>query len=224
MQAEERKQLERNVLAQQLNRAYEGIKHGPSRGTIIFLACIIAAVAIFLLFRFFWFSSAAGDSQRWLQLDQAIFTTQLDEFVENKDAKDTPQGRLARFREARMNLAQGLRDYSSNPQLRNKALDNIAAAVEQYEKLADSSSRVPLLHQEALWGQAKGAEALGSSKPLDEAREQYDKARELYEKLAKTYPNSALGKDAKKQIDRLNSPATQKDLKDLAREFGPLLK
>jgi hypothetical protein len=47
------------------------------------------------------------------------------------------------------------------------------------------------------------------------------KARELYEKLQKDYPTSALGKDAKKQIERLSDPDTKKDLQEIAKELDP---
>lgn len=221
MQAE-RKELERNSLAQHINRAYTGIKQGPSRGTILLLAVVIVAVLLFFLFRYFWSSSSSADSQRWLQLDQAVFPIQLTELVDDADAKfkDTPQYRLAQFREARLKMSQGIRDFGNgNSSIREKAVKNIQDAIVSYDELAKQyelakqSTRTPLLHQEALWAAAKGYETLGGSDNIA-------KATERYETLKKDYEKSALGKDAKKQLERLSNPETKQILSDLNREFG----
>jgi hypothetical protein len=206
----ERKELERNVLVEQLGRAYEGIKQGPSRGTVIFLAVVAAAVIIFLLFRYFQGRSTELASERWVKLDGAVFAEQVESLVTDKDYQDTPQYRLARFKEARLKLAGGLRDLG-NPALRKDARKNIGEARDIYEELAKSPGRIPLLHQEALWGAAKAYESLGGPDNIE-------KARELYDRLRKEYESSALGKDAKKQLDRLDSSA--KDLQELARELA----
>jgi hypothetical protein len=205
----EKKELERNVLVEQLSKAYEGIKQGPSRGTVIFLAVVGAAVALYFIWTWFQTSSNRTASKRWLELDEVVFPEQLEKLVDDKDLKDTPQHRLARFKEARHKLAQGLRDLG-NRQLRKEARAQIEEGTKIYEDLAKSTGRVPLLHQEALWGAAKGSESLGN----------IERARELYTQLKSDYESTALGKDARKQLDRLDSAATKKDLQELARELG----
>jgi hypothetical protein len=214
----ERKEKEGNVLAKQLGRAYDGLKQGPSRGLIITLSVILAVVLIVVLFRWFWLSSTAVDSGRWVKLDEVLFPDQLDSYVHDAELKDTPQQRLARFKEARMKLSEGIRDFANElPDIRDTALKNVAEATELYEKLSKESSRIPLLHQEALWGAAKGYETQGGG-------ENIDKAKKLYGELNTTYRTSALGKDAKRQLERLNSPSNQKDIDELDTILTPASK
>jgi len=207
MKAEERKALQTNALAQELGKAIDTIKQGPSRSTMIYLGVGIAIVAVALLARTFWRSSEATSSARWLKLDEIVFPEQLASFLEEPDLKETQQGRLARFKEARIKLTQGIRDLGTNPSL---AQTNIEEGTKIYEKLIDSVSRVPLLHQEALWGSAKGNESLG----------QIDRAKEYYEKLVKEYPASSMGKDSKKQLERLDSDTGKKEIAELVKTFA----
>src|ERR1700722_15661242 len=104
MKAEHRKELETNVLAQQLGKAYEGLKQGPSRSTVLWVGGAVAVVLIVFLFRYFMSSSEATASERWTKLDEVAFPEQLDSLLKESDFKDTPQGRLAEFKEARLNL------------------------------------------------------------------------------------------------------------------------
>src|SRR5262249_52985407 len=161
-----------------------------------------------VLFRWFSRSSEATTSQRWLLLDEIVFTEQLDETLKDASLKETPQGKILSFKEARVKLAEGLRDWAADPA---RAREKVEKGTELYEGLIKSSGRVPLLHQEALWGAAQGNEALG----------ELAKAREHYEKLVKEYPVSALGKDARKQLDRLESEAGQKEAHELSKAFAP---
>jgi hypothetical protein len=211
----ERKALERNTLVEQLGRAYQGIRHGPSRSTVIFLLVIGVGVAAYFIIRGVSNYYEGVASARWLKLDEAVFPEQVDRLVDDPDFKGTTQYQLARCKEARLKLSQGLRDLGA-PGLRKEARKQIQEGTEIYEELAESPGHLPpLLHQEALWGAAKGYESLGGVKNIK-------RARELYEKLQKEYENTALGKDARKQLDRLdpNNLATQKDLADLDRVFG----
>lgn len=211
MKAEHRKALQTNTLAHELGKVVEGIKKGPSRSTLFYAGLIALAVVIFFTFRYFWRQSEASASQRWLEYDEVVFPEQLDGFLKNPELADTPQGRLARYKEARYKLGKGLRDLGANP---SASLDEIRAATELYEGLLKGSARVDLLTQEALWGAAKGNEAL----------DDLDKAREYYGRLAKEYPASALGKDAQKQLERLDSPEGKRDIRDLAKALAPAKK
>jgi hypothetical protein len=213
MQAE-RKELERNALVTQLNRAYEGLRQGPSRGTVMFFLVVLGVLAIFVVFRWFYLSSEASASERWYELDEVLFPQQLETLLDKDGFKDTPQHRLARFKDARMKLSEGLRELGNpNLEIKNKARDQIQDATKIYEDLTKTTGRVPLLHQEALWGAAKGYEALGESESID-------RAKELYQKLAAEYPTSALGKDAKKQLLRLESDSTQQEIRELNKELS----
>ena len=208
----ERKELERNTLVQQLGRAYDGIRQGPSRGTVIFFALVAATVLVYLVFHYFSSQSSKASSERWYELDSVVFPSQVDSLVKDSKIEGTPQYRLARFKEARVKLAQGLRDLG-DPFKRKQAHQQIDQGVEIYNELAQTAGRVPLLHQEALWGAAKGYETLGGP-------ENIEKASGLYTKLQAEYPSSALGKDARKQLDRLGSDATRQNLREINKELA----
>src|SRR5205807_2063556 len=109
MKAEHRKELETNVLAQQIEKAYQGLRQGPSRTLLFWVGGAVAVLLVFLLFRYFMSTSEATTSGRWLKLDGVVFPEQLDELLKESDLKDTPQGRLARYKEARLNLTEGMR-------------------------------------------------------------------------------------------------------------------
>jgi hypothetical protein len=207
MKAEHRKELETNVLAQQLEKAYQGLRQGPSRTTILWIVGIVAVLLIYFLFRYFMSSSEAATSERWLELDDIVFPEQLETVLKKGDLKDTPQGRLARFKEARLNLSEGVRILGNSP---TDGVEKIENATKAYEELAKSSLKVALLHQEALWGAAKGNEALGN----------IEQATSWYTKLKDEYPTSALGEDAKNQLKRLESPQTQADLAALKKALS----
>jgi hypothetical protein len=208
MKAEHRKELETNVLASQLGRAYEGLKQGPSRSTLFYVGAAALAVLVVFLFRYFLSSSETASSERWARLDEAVFPQQLQQVLDDGEMKGTPQGRMAQFMEARSKLSDGMRDLGSK---REVAIKSITRATELYEELRRTRGRVPLLHQEALWGAAKGNETLG----------EVDKARELYRLLAEEYPAASLGKEAKKQLERLDSKSTQAELEALKKAFSP---
>ena len=62
MKAEHRRELEKNALADSLNRALEGLKKGPSRGTIIF--CSVVALIVILFFGYRYFASWSAQKPR----------------------------------------------------------------------------------------------------------------------------------------------------------------
>jgi len=202
MNAEHKKTANETVLAHQLKGALEGIKHGPSRGTVYLIVGAAAVLLIVGLFRYFYTSSQAATSERWVEFDEVVFPEQLDALAGKSGFEESPQGRLLRFKQARQKLAQGLSNLASQPDNGKK---DIEKGTEIYESLADKSGRIPLLHQEAISGAAKGNEALG----------EIEKARSYYERLVRDHPTSALGKDAVKQLARLDKG--KKEAADLAK-------
>jgi len=208
MKADERKALEKNLLADELDRAIDTIKRGPSMSTVFLAVLLLTLLMAFLAFRYFSRSSESLASERWTKLGNVVFPEQLNLLLSEADLRDTPQAKLAQFKEARLRLTQGLRDLGTKGVIAHK---NIQEGTEFYEKLTEGTSKWPLLFQEALWGSGKGYEALGD----------LPKARSFYERLVKEAPNSALGKDAKKQLERLDSPAGQSDVLELSKAFAP---
>jgi hypothetical protein len=210
----DRKELKENVLAQKLGQAYQGIKQGPSRGTVIFVSLVVLAVIVYFVYNWFSERSAASSSERWLKLDGVLFQSQIDSLLDDSDFKDTPQYRPAQFKQARTLMTLGLQELGSDSKTqREEARKNVEQATQLYEELAKSAGRVPLLHQEALWGAARGHETLGT-------REDMDRAREYYQRLTKEYEKSALGKEAAIQLKRLDDEDTKRELRELNSELG----
>jgi tetratricopeptide (TPR) repeat protein len=204
MKAEHRKELETNTLAKTLGQTLQGLKEGPSRGTVLILVLIGLAALLIFTWRYFARSSQEADSTLWYQWDNLAAPDQLDSFLKNKDAQDSTQGRLGRFLAARRALHDGLRDLGQLQQ-HTKALDDLKKASELYGKLIDETGRTPLLNQEALRGAAQAAESLG----------EYDRAKDLYGQLAQKYKDTVHGKNAQKQLERLNNEANKNDLQEL---------
>ena len=206
MNAEKKKIANETVLEHQLKGALEGLKHGPSRGTVYILVGVAAVLLIGGLFRYFYLSSQSVTSERWVKFDEVVFPQQLDELTQDAGFKDSPQGRLLQFKQARQKLARGLSNLGATPV---EGKEDIVKGTELYESLATSVGRIPLLHQESLWGSAKGNESLGK----------FEEARSYYERLVKDYPTSALGKDSAKQLTRLDKD--KKDADELAKMLLP---
>lgn len=185
-----------------LTQALDFVKKNTPPRTGLYVALALGALLIFLLFRYFWLSSAATVSDRWARLAQAVYVSQVEAIASDPELKDTDQARMARLIEARMRLDGGLKSLGVN---HVQALKELETARTIYTELTKSPGRVPLIQQEALWGAAKANEALGN----DAA------AIELYNQLRKEHDGSALARDAKNQLERLNDPAGKKDRDEL---------
>ncbi|MFQ3650109.1 MAG: hypothetical protein SNJ75_07240 [Gemmataceae bacterium] len=205
MKAEEREALATNELAKGLETVAETVTHPPKTALYWGLGLGVVAIVV-LLFLFFLWSANAASSARWVALSEAAFPEQLALLDAEGTLKDTAQGRLLEFKEARLALAEGMRMLGIN---RNNAGKSLQRAVEKYESLMKSAGKIPLLHQEALAGAARANEALG----------ELDKAKKLYAQLADSYKNTALGEDAKKQLARLERDAAQ--INELKKELSP---
>src|SRR5262249_37699953 len=152
-------------------QAFDYVKKNTPRGTGLFLGIAVVVVLIVLLFRYFYLSSEATASERWVRLDQATFVGEVEAIAGDAELKDTEQARMARLLAARMKLDGGLKNLGIN---RDQALKEIEEARSLYTELSKSTGRVPLVQQEALYGAAKANESLGQIKA----------AEELYQQLA----------------------------------------
>jgi len=209
MKAEHRKELMTNTLAHRLGEAVHGIKEGPSRGTVFVLAGVGLIVILVLVWRYLATSGEEADSARWLKWDSVATPEQLKAFVENKEAEDQTQGRLARLEEARRSLYDGLRQLG-NAGTRKKALEELKNASELYEKLVAELADKPLLHQQALMGAAKAYESLGDA----------EQARRYYQQLQSKYANTVFGRDAAEQLQRLDAAEQNGNFKALKDELA----
>jgi tetratricopeptide (TPR) repeat protein len=208
MKAEHRKELATNTLANTLGQAIQGMKEGPSRGTVVFL--VVVGIALALGFIWVWVSRnrEETDSARWLRWDSLSSPEQLKSFAEDKDVADSLPGKLARFEEARRYLLEGLRDFGSS---HTPAVESLKKAAAAYDKLVDECGDRPLLHQQALMGAAKAHESLG----------EIDPARKFYQQLAQTYSSTVLGREAGDQLKRLEAAEQNGDLEALRKQYAP---
>jgi tetratricopeptide (TPR) repeat protein len=177
----------------------------------------VALVAImFYTWTYFSRQSKVLDSERWDKLDDlnaanawSVKEDDFDKFAKEKENAGTAQARLARFELARYGM-QKTRELASSLG-RKEAIESVKKARDLYKQLIDESNDVPPLAQEAIMGTAKGSEALG----------EVDQAKTYYEKLVKEYPQSVFGKDAAKQLERLNKDGQDVDaLKTLFEKKG----
>jgi hypothetical protein len=209
MKAEHRKELMTNTLANRLGEAIQGVKEGPSRGTLFFLGAVGLILLLVLLWRYFATSAEESDSARWLKWGNLASPEQLKSFADDKEVQGHMQGRLARLEEARRALYDGLRNLG-DVALRKDALANIQKAAELYDKLADELGDKPSLHQQVLMGAAKAHESLG----------EIEQARKYYQQLAQKHAKTNLGEEAAKQLERLDAAEQSGDLKALREEYN----
>jgi tetratricopeptide (TPR) repeat protein len=218
-----RHELEKNTLADTLNRVVKAFKEGPSRSTWIVIGIVVAAVGLYAVWHYFSTSSEEKSSARWLTAmrlfegerltvsadeKSPVLTTEgeFEKFI--KDNEGTVQARIARFYLARMFLAQGERILGASREL---ALDRVRKAAELYEKLQGESSDWVVLHQEALLRAGKAREMLGD----------FGKALEYYNQLVKEYPKSAFLDEAKAGQKRLEEGSdSRKELEELYARLG----
>jgi hypothetical protein len=219
MKAEERKVLQKNDLAAGIEKLMSGVTEGPSKNTVMYAVLGVVAIALVVTmiwtWKYFANQSELADADRWEELNRingtnawTVNTDELKRFAEDKNNVGTAQARVARFELARF-WSQSDRDLANSiPERRNDALNNVKKGRDLYVELIAEAGEVPDQVQEALMGAAKGSETLGD----------IDQAKKYYEKVNKDYPQTAYGKDAAKQLDRLNN---SKDLDALKKLFEP---
>jgi tetratricopeptide (TPR) repeat protein len=217
-----------SVVAEKISDALGMIRQSISRNMVIAGGVILFAILLFLIWRYVAGLAADRNAALWFAWERApdVDASQLSSFTTNdKDGdtrdrvlraelsglqkfadehKNTMQGRLARFQIARALLFQGLRDLAQTTQ-HPTAVQQLQQAAELYKGLADESSDVPLLAQEALLNGGKAHEALGD----------LEKAKDRYQQLVKSYPKSVLRRDAEAGIKRLEDPTTVSDIKTI---------
>src|SRR4051812_21554218 len=93
----ERKEQVTNDLVKGFTHAYESLKKGPSRGTIITLAVIVAAVVLIVVWRYVVVTSTATASKHWVMVDNAFFPGQIAETASEKELEGTNQAMALRF-------------------------------------------------------------------------------------------------------------------------------
>jgi hypothetical protein len=191
-------ELEDTELGTQIEKAFEGLKHGPSRSTLMTIGVVLGVALLVLVGRWLWTSSEESSSQRWTKLDSLVFPQLVDEMLKERDLDGTTQARMGRYIEARLKLRDGLRRLAAD---KDAALKSVASGTATYEDLLKTEKSM-VLRQEAILGAAKGYETQNN----------LPRAIELYRQMSKEFPNSLAARDAEKQAKRLEDAANREDL------------
>lgn len=204
MKAEQRKQLETNVLADRMGRVVKDIRKGPSRRGILIWILVIVVVLVGVGFYIFRMNRSSREADMWIALHRGTRTDLMQKLL-TKENKDSTQAKVARFQIAWILLwEQGIKDMfkgamskSGTPVPYIIALKNVASAEEQYQELSKDFAEDPILGSEALYCKAIAQETLAIQKPSN-----LQKAKETFQTLANTdrYKNTAYGKKAKERL------------------------
>jgi len=205
-QAEHRKELKTNDLADFLGRTIEGARN-PNRNWLIAAAVIVVvALAVWA-----WFMFAGGSSKNaalMAEVQGAADLAQLEQLAQKNQG--TIAGRTANFEIARILYQEGIRDLPSTD-MRPGAIVKLERARGIYEKLANEATDNPVLAQEALMWTARAEEALIGAVPPDklEPAGSIEKAIGYYHRLAAMKPESFETKAAAERAKQLEEQRAQ---------------
>lgn len=226
MKAEERKKLERNVLAEKLTHAWEGVSGSSqtsNRVWTIILAVLVAALIWVVYSRYM----SGRDTGLWSRLDTAYDLDNLRSLA--KEFPNTTQGQIARFQIARVQFADHLNKIAAQTSDERVAA---ATAIEEvrknYAELAKITGLPTTMIQEAMLQTARADEVLASIPKADDPnsmRSSIETAIKGYEELKSTYPKSVAGEQAAKRIEELKKKKDEvaKLNAELARDQGKSL-
>jgi hypothetical protein len=204
MKAEQRKQLETNVLADRMGRVVKDLRKGPSRrGLLIWIPVIALFLAAIVYFWIIRPNQLRSTSQLWRTIAVGSHVqspgggqTLRQELLDNKDS--TP-ARVARYQEAwKLLWDDGIRKlYSSSWRGPSpEAVANIFRAELQYEDLYKESKDDPILGPQALYNMAVAQEALAVYEPKF-----LDTAKSTFETVLNTHNDSVYARKAKERLD-----------------------
>jgi hypothetical protein len=196
MKAEQRKELETNILADKMGRAVQRVKTSPRRTVTIYIVIAVAVVIGLAVAYRSYRQSVETTSELWVKLDDgaAPYITNLA-----GTQGDTPVGKAARFQIAWLKYWElGIKRLGVDHVGALK--EGIDGASKDYQSLAIDCKDDPVFEPQALLGIAVCEEA----KALQD-RTRLDKAANLYDALAKheKYKDTAEGKFAQGRLDQL---------------------
>lgn len=212
MKAENRKHLEENTLAHGVTTLVERAKSGR----LIGLRWLGLALALILVVGVWWYAVRQSDratSQVWSNLSDLVRRggeSSLTEFANTPSNKDTTAARLARLEIARTLLGpDGIaRLQTGDRTQRNKAVENLEKARDEFTKLAEEFQADPTLRATSLTGAAEAELALVGVPKGDGLGSvgSVSAAAELYRKAAQTIGEATpVGEQAKKRADELEA-------------------
>ena len=226
MKAEQRKELETNILADKMGQAMKRVKTRPRRSFFVYLILTVAVLVAATL-TYLWITGNRRDnSNRWYMLYDASRENLL---AMSQTNGETDAGKAASFQIAwNMFWSEGVKmiGYQSRLPGGERGVDHAMTALEKvgglYEKLAEDCKTDPIFHPQALLGQAVVEETMALQKI-----EHLDTAAKYYNELVDKYKDTAEGKFAKGRLDLLNDEKKKAEVADvynsLRRDLGLLL-
>ena len=208
MKAQQRKQLEKNELADRLVRWWRGDPEHKSKSSPIWwavLGLIALAVILYVAWHYYSQSALGKRSAAWADVDLATENSRLEELAEAN--RGTEPAWAAKAQLARAALQKGLDELGSEV-LRSGAVANIEKARDWYGQLAKDATGDVELQREAALGMAKAEEALigiPKAENSQEMRGTLARALELYKDTASKYGDSIQGKEAAKRAAELEA-------------------
>ncbi len=198
MKSERRHELKENELADWLEKAIEAVT--PHVKTII--GVVAGAVVLFLAYALWQNRVAASQQAAWDGFYAAAASVNAEaDMLKLADAHPAaPAGLWARLFVADSQLAEGTQYLFTN---RAAAKPKLKEAVVNYRAVIENAKgKYEPLVERALYGEAKGYEALGEKSDLDQATK-------LYQQIAEQFPEGALAADCKTRIEALKKPTTK---------------
>jgi hypothetical protein len=208
MKAQQRKQMEKNELADRLVRWWKGDPNKQSKSSPLFwavLGLIALGVIIYIAWHYYSQSALRSRSAAWADVELASENSKLEEIAEAH--RGTEPAWAAKAQLARGALQKGLDELGSEV-LRSGAVANIEKARDWYSQLAKDATGDLELQREAALGMAKAEEALvgiPKAENSQEMRGTLSKALELYKDAASKYPDSIQGKEASKRAAEIEA-------------------
>jgi len=209
----EQQDTEQNALATKLTGAWTDFKRGQLISYKLMGLVLIVVVGLGV----WWYITSESKktvSKQWLEFDEASSIAKLED-IEKKYAK-APVGRISELVVARSLLGPDGIDQinATTADKRQKAIDNIEKAREEFGKLLPQFDKDPVFKAQCLLGLAKAEAALVGVpvKPTDltQYRGKVSKVVEYLDQLAVTAaPDTPWATDSKKLADALRNDTAQ---------------
>lgn len=210
MKAEERKELETNVLADKLGKIVKGAKKGPSRKGIFLVLGLLGLLLALLIWQRFQGADQRENSERWVNFLKGDWT---------RNKVGTKQHQYALFQDAHNNLwEEGIKKFMLPNQGQN-ALQHIKTAESVYRSLAKQFQDDPTMHAEALYHLGVIQEYLSLENP-DGLDNDLQEAKKKYEEAYKKAKDTCLGKLSKARVEKLNDEDERKKIVETYRQIA----
>jgi hypothetical protein len=217
MKAEQRKELETNTLADRMGHMMQRVKGGTRRTFVTYLL-VLAAILVAVWFGYNWYRTDVTErSLRWVKFYDGA-GGELIALATEKETKDTPAGKAARFQIAwHLYWDDGVKMVGVNPA---GAMTRLREVRQFYDELLSECKDDPIFEPQAMLGQAVVTESLAA-----QDISYLDKAKELYKTLAEheKYKTTAEGRFAQDRLKIIENKEEGAALRETYRDLKLLL-